>query len=279
MKWRPCFPSDFNELKYENSNYCGFYLIIDIIKKFKGTLLTLDQLKQELYEEYLKYLPTYEKQIVDILIAEGKKTLGDQVKSNHLSFQHLIFTDSYFITNLDLWILMNKYNIPSILISSKTILETNHKTDVLVTYGNLVDKFVFIMAPPSKQEHTPKYKLIVSPAVPTQDMFFHTTILLTDECIESVTNAISNKMPIDEYIQTFSKAPTTKYVKKIAIPRGRLVMVEDQELEEPIAQPLVNLLAKTKKAKTIQPTGIQIKKSRKHKRKTKLILQSDSTPE
>ena len=278
MKWRPCFPSDFNELKYENSNYCGFYLIIDIIKKFKGTLLTLDQLKQELYEEYLKYLPTYEKQIVDILIAEGKKTLGDQVKSNHLSFQHLIFTDSYFITNLDLWVLMNKYNIPSILISSKTILETNHKTDVLVTYGNLADKFVFIMAPPSKQEHTPKYKLIVSPALPTQDIFFHTTILQTDECIESVTNAISNKIPIDEYIRTFSKTPTTKYVKKIAIPRGRLVMVEDQELEEPIAQPVVNLLAKTKKVKTIQPTGIQIKKSRKHKRKTKLILQSDSTP-
>ena len=158
--WKPCFPSNYTELKYDNSKYCGFYLIIDIVKKFNGKILSLDDVKHELYEEYLKYVPNYNSQIIDILILEGKKTLGDQVKANNLSFQHLIYTDSYFITNLDLWLFLEKYKIPSILISSKTILESNNDTDIFVTYGTSSDNFIFIISPPSRPEYIPKFKLI-----------------------------------------------------------------------------------------------------------------------
>ena len=64
--------------------------------------------------------------IVDILIIEGKKTLGDQVLIDTLSFSNFIYTDNYFLTTLDLWLLVNKYKIPSIFVSQKFILQTNH---------------------------------------------------------------------------------------------------------------------------------------------------------
>ena len=63
------------------------------------------------------------------MILEGKKTLGDQVKEKTLTFQNFIYMDNYYVTNLDIWMIMEKYKIPSIFISNAVILQTkNEKT-------------------------------------------------------------------------------------------------------------------------------------------------------
>ena len=99
---------------------------------------------------YLEFETIDAEKIIDILIHEGKQTLGDQVKSGALSFLNFIFTDSYFLTTLDLWLLVDKYEIPSIFISSKVIPETRFKYKEFVCYKNVIDdidknKFVFII--------------------------------------------------------------------------------------------------------------------------------------
>ena len=144
--WRDIFPSNFKELYYEDNNNCGFYLLIDIINEILNIIKTPNEIKKILVEEYGKYLIKYSNQIIDILILEGKKIQGLKVKQDILSFQDFIYSNDYFITNLDIWIILNKYKIPSIIIATKPIILTNKKQNVITLYTNKNknDKYVII---------------------------------------------------------------------------------------------------------------------------------------
>jgi hypothetical protein len=228
--WKKCFPSNFDELLYDKTIYCGFYMLIDIINKVKGINLTLSQLKNKLLEEYVKYLIRFEGQIIDILIEEGKKTLGDQVKAGTLSFQNFIFTESYFITNFDIWIMLEKYDIPSMLISSKTLLETNHAKNVFVMNGSDRSEFIFIIAPALRAENVPKYKIVQSP-----EKQIRFSISMT-KCEDVLHEAVRDKISIDQYLSSYKKEKTTKYKLKNPNPKPRVKKVAKLAIEEDVVQ-------------------------------------------
>ena len=100
------------------------YLVCFIHRKFFNWSLTILSFKNSplfnglllINNEYKQYLDSYHDKIVDILSIEGKKTLGDQVHAQTLSFASFIYTDNYFLTTLDLWLLVLKYKIPIIKI-------------------------------------------------------------------------------------------------------------------------------------------------------------------
>ena len=50
--WNKCFPSNYREISYTQSNFCGLYLIIDIIKQINGEIKTVEELKVELLNIY-----------------------------------------------------------------------------------------------------------------------------------------------------------------------------------------------------------------------------------
>lgn len=272
MLWKPCFPPHFDELMYDKTVYCGFYMIIDIIKRAKGIELSVSQLKTELLKEYVKYLVNYEEQVIDILIEEGKKTLGDQVKAGTLSFQNFIYTDSYFITNFDIWIMVEKYNIPSILISSKTLLETKHKKSEFVMHGTPRSDFVFIVAPGLRSENIPKYKIIQSPE---KEIFFPMTIINEGKCRTSLDDAIEKKITIEEYLSSFVKTKTTRYVLKNPNPKPaiklksnakpqkiKLVLQEDEDdtkINEAVDEAVKEAVSETHKTGKREEVFIEIR--------------------
>jgi hypothetical protein len=236
--WKKCFPSNFEELMYDKTVYCGFYMLIDIINKAKGVNLSISQLKNELLEEYVKYLINYEGQVIDVLIEEGKKTLGDQVKAGTLSFQNFIFTDNYFITNFDIWIMLEKYQIPSILISSKTLLETKHTKNVFVINGDERSDFLFIISPGLRAENIPKYKIVQSP---DKQIFFPISIT---KCEDVLREAVREKISIEGYLSGYKKEKTTKYKLKNPNPKPRVkkmpklaIVDEEEELVEVAQRP------------------------------------------
>ena len=117
--WRKCFPENYTEIEYSKYNFCTFNFIIDLIEKKTGEKYSINEIKNQLYDEYKQYIKKDETKdkIVDILIIEGKKTLGDQVAAGSLSFGSFIYTDNYFLTTFDLWLLVNRFKIPTIFIS------------------------------------------------------------------------------------------------------------------------------------------------------------------
>jgi len=207
--WKKCFPEDFFELEYSKSYYCTFIFIIDLIKKKTGEIVTINQIKNDLYNEYKKYLELYKDKIVDILIIEGKKTLGDQVNSDALSFDNFIYTDNYFLTTLDLWILVQKYSIPTIFICQKFILQARYKKHEFIGYGDVEDKFAFILLPGLRAENIPNFRIIESNAGET----FISLDKLKGESKENIMEAFENKITIEDYLKNFEK-PTKKIYNK-----------------------------------------------------------------
>jgi hypothetical protein len=225
--WKNKFPSDFVELIYDKSMFCGFYLLIDIINILKNKKLSVNELKINLFKEYSKYLPKYEEKIVEILIEEGKKILGDQVKSKKMSFENFIFDDNYFISNFDIWMITKMYNIDCILISTKTLMETGYNKNEFVVNGNKNSDFIFIICPALRHEVVPKYKLIESP---NKKITFQLSLLKDNS---SLLNAVERKKSIEDYFTSFVKKNTTVYQKKNQ-PKKKIkfIIVGDKEEEE-----------------------------------------------
>ena len=220
--WKKCFPNNFSEIEYSKYNFCTFNLIIDLIYLKTGSKLSINQIKNELYDEYKKYLIEYNNKILDILILEGKKTLGDQVIAQTLSFANFIYTDNYFLTTMDLWLLVIKYKIPTIFISQKWILQTKYEKHEFVGYGDENDSFAFILIPGFRPENVPSYRLIQS----DRGEFFIPLEKLNNDCLDNLQNSIKNKISINLYLQQFTKLLKTNYEKKKPI---KLIIESDSD--------------------------------------------------
>jgi hypothetical protein len=278
--WKMCFSKKYQELSYEKSKLGGYYMLIELIKIKTGKTLTIFEIKKELFQEYNK-IAEHQLTIINILIQEGKKTLGDQVKSGVLSLKQLIYSDNYFISNFDLWTILSKYKISSILISSKPILLSKPEKSVFVTYADNSNDFVFIICPPLRNDVTVKYKIIQDSN--TKNVFLPISAIKKEECIETVNNAVAGKINIIDYLNSFTVAKKT-YVGKIKkkllilddiIPNKviikktgkKIILVDDDDNNsvefEP--EPVLNIYEKPK-----QKSSVIINKSRK--RKPKLLI-------
>jgi hypothetical protein len=263
--WKKCFPENYKEIEYSKFNYCTFHFIIDIIEKKTGNKYTINEIKNQLYEEYKKYLKEYNGKIVDILIIEGKKTLGDQVKAETLNFSSFIYTDNYFITTFDIWLLVEKYKIPTIFICQKFILQTNYKKHAFIGYGDKTDKFIFILLPAFRYEIIPGYKLIETDK---EDIFIEINNL-REEGVNILRDAFENKVTIKDYLEKFTKPTTTKYVKK-----GNL-FIEEEEKVEPSVEVVKKVAKKVAKKEAI--TTEQIVEEPKKRTKKKIVLKGKQT--
>jgi hypothetical protein len=221
--WKKCFPEKFKEIEYEKNIICTFEIIIDIIEKKTGEKIQTNKLKNILYEEYSHYIKTYPQQIINILIAEGKKNLGDQVNSNMLSFSSFIYSDNYFLTPLDFWLLVNKYKIPAFFISTKNLLQTNYEKNIFLAYGNESDKFSFIVVPALGPEKVPSYKLITS----DKNDIFISLDELKQNCYDEVKTVFDSEITIEDYLKKFIKVEKPKKTKAVLLKTKLLIEHEE----------------------------------------------------
>jgi hypothetical protein len=249
--WQNCFPKNFKEIAYAKSVYCTFDCILDIIEKKTGNRFEINTIKNILYDEYKKYLPTFSDKINDILIIEGKKHLGDKLKNNFLTFADFLYNDNYFLTTFDLWLLVNKYKISTIFISSKNLLQTNYEKNIFAGYSennNVVEeKFCFIIIPALQMEHIPGYKIIQNGS---NEIFISLNEIKIDDkntdCFNTILIAIENKLSIDMYLENFKK-----------IQKKRLLVEDVEDVEDVENIENVENIQETKKPQKGRPKKIE----------------------
>jgi hypothetical protein len=203
VKLRECFPENCTELEYSASCQGTFQFIMDVLQKAIGLQITEQNLREILVIMYDKYPKS---QLINIWAEQGKRGFSNKVKRGELQFKDIIEHPTYYLTNLDLWLLLNNFRIPTIFISPKPLLETGNKNEAFIAVRNPdqgSNLYVFIVIPTIKEEAR-SYKVLEYENRVYIDLSVirgNVTCLLT----RAIPDAMRNIISIDDYINRYQK--------------------------------------------------------------------------
>lgn len=171
--WRPYFPSSAKEIVFMNSGPCSFIPLIYILQQVLKTPISIQNVKTTLWNGYSKLMEVYGDKILNILRRQGKRELIDLVLTKKSTFEHVIFNDEYYVTDLDIWVLCNTIQLPVILFSSTKLKSLVGSVDWLrlgTGKGEPNTKYYFIRSPAIVPPNKPPSYQIVSPAFSFDEM-------------------------------------------------------------------------------------------------------------
>jgi hypothetical protein len=159
---------------------------------------------------------------------------------------------------LDLWLLIQRYKIPTIFISQNCILQTKYEKRAFLGYGDeRQESFAFILLPGLRDENIPNYKFIQSD---TGDVFIS---LANIKCREKIREIIGDNLSVETYLEDFTKHSKTNYqiktkckdddlgeleqVEKPKKNKKKPVLVVEEEVEAVIEKPKQSKQSKKKK--------------------------------
>ena len=218
-KWKTMLPSNAHEFIFGATPACSFEMMVMIVNNHTGTSVDSFLLKKILLEQYYKYIKDYKNEVMAILTNEGKKLFTHQLYYNQITLETLIISESYYLTNFDIWLISDVYKLPVIMLSSTMLREYND--NILVTMRSDNDKY-YVIKSPGVQANTPgKYRLIAQPGAKIQiemsDFPSNMSHLITD--IVNDTNTSHNRVvTLEEYLRDFKyDKPKKKAPKRIKI--------------------------------------------------------------
>ena len=254
-EWKKAFPKDFGEYEFLikdpsdplRDKDCTFIVFADIMKRIKGLDLTIEDIKIKLFNQYLMIDKQYTEIILDILSEEGKKTLADKGKIEFKKegepdikkiLQNLIFDDSYFLTQFDLWLLLSSEKIPSFFIVKQgTSIRYNGVTEnpinSFLCYGEPEDNFLFItvpgFSPTDNKEKAPSFKIIKDNK--NDNIRISLDELNEGKCLTDLNKSIESKITIKDYLSQFQKKLVPQNTKAAKKQKAKLVLKGEAEPE------------------------------------------------
>jgi hypothetical protein len=154
------------EIVFKNSVICSYSAIIYILQhRVEGGEISVQLVRKILWNGYSKYLKEHEQKIYRILKKQGKVDLIDRVQKGTVSFETVVFSEDYYITDLDFWIISTETQVPIILFNSTNLKNMVENINWLfLGGGNIYDPLYFVRSPTLVEKNeTPKYS-IISPA-------------------------------------------------------------------------------------------------------------------
>jgi len=163
--WRTVFPSTTKEIVFNNSGECSFIPIIYIFKQVYQSDLSVKNIKTSLWKGYSKLfeIESNVNKILSILRNQGKRTMTDRVKKNSLTFEALLFSEEYYITDFDWWVFCKTALLPVILFSSTNLKYLSTSLTWLKLGGKNIanEKFYFVRSPVDVKPNTsPAYHVL-----------------------------------------------------------------------------------------------------------------------
>ena len=226
--WKSCIPNYLKAIKYVYTISCGYEMIRHIYRISKpGEELTIENIKTLLLDFYSSFTDT--NKILDILELEGKKTLTQQFKSGNINWTEFIFSEGYFITNLDIWVIVTRFKIPSFIISQKTILETNYNEHIMTLYGESTDSFIFIVTSAIRSVYRNHYQILYNEHPDNIKL----KVDIIKNC-QSFLKSIEEKKTLLEFLDSYIIKTKTKYIKKT---KKKIVLQDELILQDELTIP------------------------------------------
>ena len=206
--WKRNFQNKkFNEIVFNNTPNCSYRVIIHILEDKLKKLITVENLKVTLWNAYSKYYEKYSNKILTILKKQGKTKLLENVVKNKISFEDIIASDSYYLTDLDIWMLADKLKLPIILFSSTKLGNLVDSIDWLLLGGDLSKPFYFIRSPQNMKPTSMTGYNLITPAVELSEVneFY---LLLQDKLLKNKDSPQENLVTLGDYLEKYI------YIKK-----------------------------------------------------------------
>jgi hypothetical protein len=156
------FRGGYKEINFSSEkNSCTFDVVLTMVNNYTSENIDVLGVKKILVEEYNKLFDKYPADVVSLLDYYGYILSSKQLTNNSITLEYIIMSDSYYITNFDLLLISNKFNIPITLIAPHTFKENNNE----YLCFNISDNNTFMIRTPgiNKYRHQiPKYKMIIN---------------------------------------------------------------------------------------------------------------------
>jgi len=152
--WKQMFPDLAKEFVLSATRECSFYPIIYIMRDIYKSEVSVSQIKETLKNTYIKnYIELYFDKILTLLKKQGKKDMVKRILEHSdpqirkTVFQEWILSESYYLTDLDIWVLAQELSLPIILFTSTTLKNLLESASWIVMGRNSrTDKYYFIRA-------------------------------------------------------------------------------------------------------------------------------------
>ena len=115
--------SDITLKKYTKHN--SFDILIIIVNDsnlFSGLEINKNQIKQKLIDAYKSYTNEYLKEILKLLVFDGKQDIVEKISRQELDLDTIIMDDAYYLTPTDILLFSFEYKIPILIIMENMIL-------------------------------------------------------------------------------------------------------------------------------------------------------------
>jgi hypothetical protein len=125
--WYRMFSEDAREYVFRDTATCTFQPIIRIVKSKLDENWTETDVQNKLASAYARLFeinPLNMVKIAKIMRNQGKAKMFEKfVKTNSglspEAFQNIVISEGYFITDMDIWVLANEYNLPIVVFNAR----------------------------------------------------------------------------------------------------------------------------------------------------------------
>ena len=185
--WDRIFSEDAREHIFRDTATCTFIPIIRVAESKLGEKWSIVDVRNKLSAAYLKLFenePSNLSKVAKILKEQGKSKMFERfnkLKSDATpeDFADIVISENYHLTDIDIWVLANEYNLPIVVFNANGLkgffakvddsMSTNVNTQWVKMGGNKPDTYHFIrskirVAKGTYANHVYEYNLIV-PAV------------------------------------------------------------------------------------------------------------------
>ena len=212
--WRQRFPTNTQEYLYHNSAACTFAVVLDIIEKMDQPGGQIKQTERTLKELLLEaYRPLFENEskqqkVLALWGKQGKKAIVIKIRKNMITLDEAILNEDYYLTNLDIWIIADRLDLPIIIFNIR-LADLNYE-DWSVNWlvlGKSKDirlKYFFIRPPIRYIPDTiPEYGVVTSPLLLSQ--------------VKGLENMVKSGLAADtsEYAKRGPSDNTSEYARNI----------------------------------------------------------------
>ena len=168
--WKQMLPDISKEIILNTNRECSFYPIIYIMREIYKTEFNIPRVRETLRNAYKKYFAYFDKILV-LWKKQGKKDivkkilLQKDIVVQQTVFEEYILSESYFLSDIDIWILAQELSLPIILFTSTTLKNLLDSVSWIILGKNeKIDRFYFIRSYASiKADEYHDYHMILPP--------------------------------------------------------------------------------------------------------------------